>query len=278
VIQAEGLAISDTIGSVTKLTVTVITYNEGHHIVEALQSVSWADEIILVDSHSTDDTVAKARPHASRVEVRDWTGYGTQKNHAAALASNDWILSVDADERVTPALAEEIQALLGAGPRATGYQISRVSNYLGQWIRSTDWYPDYHVRLYDRRAARWSEHTVHESIDCPGRVEYLRGELLHYPYRNVSEHLAKIDRYTTLVAEQWSAEGRRSSAWRAIVYPRLAFLRNYVLRRGFRDGQTGLMVSLLNSYYVFLKYVKLFEMQRVGQRAESTKGEDTRRR
>jgi glycosyltransferase involved in cell wall biosynthesis len=254
---------------VTKVTVTVITYNEGPHIVEALQSVSWADEIILVDSRSSDDTVERARPSVTRVEVRDWAGYGTQKNYASALASHDWILSIDADERVTPALAAEIQAVLQAGPTATGYKISRVSNYLGQWIRSTDWYPDSHVRLYDRRAARWSEHKVHESIDCPGRVEKLRGELLHYPYRNVSEHLAKIDRYTTLVAEQWSAEGRRSAAWQAMVYPRLAFLRNYILRGGFRDGQAGLLVSTLNSYYVFLKYVKLFEMQRLARAPEA---------
>ena len=254
----------------TKLTVTVISYNEGPHIVEALQSVSWADEIILVDSHSTDDTVERARPYVTRIEVRDWAGYGTQKNHAQDLASNDWILSLDADERVTPALAGEIQSLLRAGPSASGYKISRVSKYLGQWIRSTDWYPDYHVRLYDRRSARWSEHTVHESIECPGRVEKLRGELLHYPYRNVSEHLSKIDRYTTLVAEQWSAAGRRSSAWQALVYPRLAFLRNYILRGGFRDGEAGLLVSKLNSYYVFLKYVKLFEMQRLARESQGS--------
>jgi glycosyltransferase involved in cell wall biosynthesis len=252
---------------VTKLTVTVITYNEGPHIVDALQSVAWADEIIVVDSRSTDDTVARARAHASQVEIREWAGYGTQKNHASALASNDWILSIDADERVTPALAAEIQALLRTGPAAAGYEISRVSYYLGRWIRTTDWYPDYHVRLYDRRAARWSGHMVHESIDCRGPVARLRGELLHYPYRNVSEHLAKIDRYTTQVAEQWTAEGRRSAAWQVIVYPRLAFLRNYVLRRGFLDGHTGLVVSMLNSYYVFLKYAKLFEMQRLGEAA-----------
>jgi glycosyltransferase involved in cell wall biosynthesis len=247
---------------VTKLTVTVITHNEGSHIVEALASVSWADEIVLVDSYSTDDTVEKARPYVTRIESREWTGYGTQKNHAADLATNDWILSIDADERVTPPLAEEIKTVLRDGPRANGYRICRVSHYLGRWIRSTDWYPDYHVRLYDRRAARWSEHKVHESIDCPGRVERMRGELLHYPYRDLSEHLAKIDRYTTLVAEQWAAEGRRTSAWQAILYPRLAFLRNFILRGGFRDGHTGLMVSKLNSYYVFLKYAKLFEMQR----------------
>jgi hypothetical protein len=163
--------------------------------------------------------------------------------------------------------------VLAGPPRASGYEVNRVSHYLGQWIRSTDWYPDYHVRLYDRRAARWSEHKVHESIDCPGRVERLKGELLHYPYRDVSEHLTKIDRYTTLVAEQWAAEGRRTSAWRAVVYPRLAFFRNYILRQGFRDGHTGLLVSMLNSYYVFLKYTKLFEMQRAREEQRGGPGD-----
>jgi glycosyltransferase involved in cell wall biosynthesis len=252
---------------VTKLTVTVITHNEGPHVAAALESVAWADEIVVVDSGSTDDTVAIAERSATRVVQHQWTGYGTQKNYAANLASNDWILSLDADERVAPPLAAEVRALLQQGPKAAGYEISRVAHYLGRWIRSTDWYPDFHVRLYDRRIARWSEDAVHESIRCPGRVERLRGELLHYPYRDVSEHLAKIDRYTTLIARQWAADGRRTAAWEAIVYPRLAFLRNFILRRGFLDGHTGLVVSMLNSYYVFLKYVKLFEMQQTGSGA-----------
>ena len=252
----------------TKLTVTVITHNEAPHIVDALESVAWADEIVVVDSGSTDETVARARPYASRIEVQPWLGYGTQKNYAASLASNDWILSIDADERVAPLLADEIKGLLADGFSANGYEISRVSHYLGRWIRTTDWYPDFHVRLYNRTVARWSEHAVHESIHCPGTVRRLRGELLHYPYRDVSEHLSKIDRYTTLVAEQWAAEGRRTSAWQAVVYPRLAFLRNFVLRRGFMDGHTGLVVSLLNSYYVFLKYAKLFEMQQRSRAGE----------
>jgi glycosyltransferase involved in cell wall biosynthesis len=246
---------------VTQLTVTVITHNEGHSIGATLESVSWADEILVVDSHSTDDTVAIARRYTPLVEVRDWTGYGAQKNYAASRASHDWILSIDADERITPQLASEIRALMQRGPSAKGYRISRVSFYLGRWIRSTDWYPDFHLRLYDRRTARWSERKVHESIDIQGRVEKLRGEMLHYPYRDISEHLAKIDRYTTLVAEQWAMEGRRASGLQALVYPRLAFFRNYILRRGFRDGRTGLLVSLLNSYYVFLKYAKLLELQ-----------------
>ena len=258
----------------TKLSVTVITYNEGPHIAAALESVAWADEIIVVDSGSADDTVATAQKYATRVVQHQWTGYGTQKNYAAGLASHDWILSIDADERVAPALADEIRRLLQSGPAAAGYEISRVSYYLGRWIRSTDWYPDFHVRLYDRRLARWSEDSVHESIQCPGRTERLRGELMHYPYRDVSEHLAKIDRYTTLVARQWAAAGRRTSAWEAVVYPRLAFLRNFILRRGFLDGHTGLVVSLLNSYYVFLKYVKLFEMQQAAAGAQSAHAPD----
>jgi glycosyltransferase involved in cell wall biosynthesis len=247
---------------VTKLTVTVITYNEGAHIGPALDSVAWADEIIVVDSRSTDDTVATARRFTSRVEVRDWPGYGAQKNYAADQASHDWILSIDADERVTPALAGEIRAVMQRGPTVPGYRVPRVSHYLGAWIRSTDWYPDFHLRLYDRRVARWSERSVHESVALDGPTLRLRHELLHYPYRDISEHLCKIDRYTTLIAEQWRAEGRRGSAVAALVHPQLAFLRNFVLRQGFRDGRIGFLVSVLNAYYVFLKHAKLLELEK----------------
>jgi glycosyltransferase involved in cell wall biosynthesis len=243
------------------LTVTVITHNEAAGIADALESVRWADEIVVVDSGSTDETVSIARQYTSRVQTCAWLGYGAQKNFAAEQASNDWILSIDADERVTPPLAAEIAALMRNGPAANAYRIPRVSHYLGRWIRSTDWYPDYHLRLYDRRSARWSTRRVHESVQADGRVDRLSGELLHYPYRDISEHLSKIDRYTTLAAEEWAAEGRRATALQAFIYPRLAFFRNYVLRRGFRDGRTGLLVSMLNSYYVFLKYAKLIELQ-----------------
>lgn len=247
----------------TKLTVTVITHNEGAHIGAALESVAWADELIVVDSHSSDETAATARQFTSRVEVRDWPGYGAQKNYAADRASHDWILSIDADERVTPALAGEIRTLMQRGPAVPGYLIPRVSHYLGQWIRSTDWYPDFHLRLYDRRAARWSERTVHESVELRGPRIRLEHELLHYPYRDISEHLTKMDRYTTLIAEQWRAEGRRTTAFDALIYPPLAFVRNFVLRQGFRDGRAGFLVSVLNSYYVFLKYAKRLELERV---------------
>jgi (heptosyl)LPS beta-1,4-glucosyltransferase len=244
-----------------KLTVTVITRDEAANITAALQSVSWADEIIVVDSQSSDDTVALARPLATRVEVRDWPGYSAQKNYAASIASNDWILSLDADERVTPELANEITQLLQKGPAECGYRIPRVTWYLGQWIRSTDWYPDYQLRLYNRQAARWNERRVHESVEADRRPGVLRHELQHYAYRDISHHLATIDKYTTLAAEQWLSEGRRTNALEMFFHPRLAFIRNYLLRGGFSDGAAGLLVSQMNAYYVFLKLAKLWELQ-----------------
>jgi uncharacterized membrane protein len=244
-----------------KLTVTVITLNEAANIGAALASAAWADEIIVLDAGSTDGTVAIARQHATRVEVVDWPGYGAQKNRAAELASNDWILSLDADERITPELAAEIRQVLKT-PKAGGYRIPRVTWYLGRWIRSTDWYPDLQLRLYDRRAARWNLRPVHESVDLQGTPGRLRNEIQHYAYSGVSHHLRTIDRYTTLAADQWAVEGRQTTAVAAAVHAMLAFLRNYVLRGGIRDGAAGLLVSVLNSYYVFLTHAKLWERQR----------------
>lgn len=246
-----------------KLTVTVITYNEADHIQHALESVAWADEIIVVDSGSTDGTVDLARPLATQVIVREWRGYSEQKNFAADHASNDWVLSLDADERVTPALAEEIRAVLTREPQARGYRVRRVSRYLGQWIRSTDWFPDYQLRLYDRRAGRWNGMRIHESFrlndGAPARMD---GELHHHAYRDISHHLKKIDTYTTMLAEQSHDEGRRTNPVAMAMHPLFAFLRNYVLRRGFMDGTVGFIISFLNAYYVFLKLAKLWELQR----------------
>jgi glycosyltransferase involved in cell wall biosynthesis len=248
-----------------KLTVTVITYNESAHISAALDSVAWADEIIVVDSGSTDGTADLARGKATRVITRQWRGYSDQKNFAADQASHDWVLSVDADERVTPALASEIRALLHRGPEASGYRIRRVSYYLGRWIRSTDWFPDYQLRLYDRRAGRWNAMRIHESFRLTsGEPLKLNAELEHYAYRNISHHLQKINAYTTLMAEELYEGGRRTNPLGLAIHPWLAFVRNYVLRAGFKDGTAGFVISLLNSYYVFLKLAKLWELQRRG--------------
>jgi len=244
---------------VPKLTVTVITRNEAANIEAALASVAWADEILVIDSESTDDTAGIARRCGARVEVRPWPGYSSQKNYAASVAVHDWILSLDADERVTPALAAEIQSLLESEPHHRGYRIPRVSHYLGRWIRGTDWYPDYQLRLYDRRAGKWNGRQVHESVALNGESGRLSNDLQHHPYRDISEHLATIDRYTTLAAEQMRAEGRIPSLAGVALHPPFAFLRNYILRGGFKSGGAGLTVSMLNSYYVFLKLAKARE-------------------
>jgi glycosyltransferase involved in cell wall biosynthesis len=253
---------------VPKLSVTVIARNEASCLAEALTSAAWADEIVVVDAESTDDTVAVARQHAHTVVVRPWTGYGDQKNHAASIASHDWILSLDADERITPALAREIASLLRHEPPARGYAIPRVTRHLGRWLRSTDWYPDHQLRLYDRRAARWNGRHVHEGVNVTGPVARLSGELEHMPYRDIADHLETIDRYTGAAARQMYESGERATFVRLAGHPPLAFLRNYVWRRGFRDGIPGLVVSAMNSYYVLLKYAKLWELERKNQNLE----------
>jgi len=247
---------------VPKLSVTVITFNEAADIGPALESARWADEIVVVDSGSTDDTVGIARRFTNRVIVREWPGYGAQKNVAAAMASNDWILSLDADERITPSLATEIGRLLAGTPGAAAYEVPRVTWHLGRWIRSTDWYPDHQLRLYDRTRARWSGAYVHEAVHVDGAIGTLTQEIQHYAYRNLSDHLETIDRYTSLAARQMREAGRTAGWLQLAGHPPLAFVRNYVARGGFRDGQAGFVISVMNAYYVFLKLAKLWELQR----------------
>jgi glycosyltransferase involved in cell wall biosynthesis len=245
---------------VPKLSVTVITKNEAAHIAAAIASVKWADEILVVDSESSDRTLAIAGECGARTVVRGWSGYGAQKNYAASIAAHDWILSLDADERVTPALADEIRTVVG-NPSQAAYRMPRVTWHLGQWVRSTDWYPDHQLRLYDRRRAQWTRHYVHEAVAVQGEVGQLRGELQHFPYRDISDHLETIDRYTTYAARQMHESGRRAGLLQLAGHPPLAFLRNYLVRGGVNEGVPGFVISALNAYYVFLKFAKLREIQ-----------------
>jgi glycosyltransferase involved in cell wall biosynthesis len=253
---------------VPKLAVTIITLDEAEHVGPAIDSAAFADEVIVVDSGSRDATVAIARARGARVVERDWPGYVEQKNYAAALASCDWIFSLDADERITPALAAEIRDVLRAEPPVHAYRVPRVTFHLGRWMRTTDFYPDFQTRLYDRRAARWHGKYVHESVAADGRVGRLTHELQHYSYRDLRDHLDRINHYTTLAARQMHEGGRRAGPLDLLVHPPAAFLRNYVLRRGFMDGTAGLTLSLVNAYSVFLKFAKLWELQS-GLKAQS---------
>jgi glycosyltransferase involved in cell wall biosynthesis len=251
---------------VSKVSVTIITRNEAGDIAAALESVAWADEVVVVDAESTDETVSIARRSTDRVVVRPRAGYVDQKNYAASLASHDWIFSLDADERVTPALAGEIKATVGGAPPHAAYSVPRVSWHLGRWIRTTDWYPDHQLRLYDRRAARWTGKYVHEALTAQGTTGRLQGELQHFPYRDIADHLETINRYTTDAARQMFESGRRASLLHCIGHPPLAFLRNYILRGGVRDGGPGFIISAMNAYYVFLKFAKLREIGRADRR------------
>ncbi len=245
-----------------KLSVTIITRNEAANLTAAIQSVGWADEILVVDCGSSDSTVAIAGSLNARVLHREWRGFAEQKNFAADEALHDWILSLDADERITPLLADEIRALLASDPALAGYRMPRVSWYLDRWIRTTDWYPNLQLRLYNRKLARWRPRRVHESVQVQGEVGRLRHAIEHRPYRDVTHHLETMNRYTTLAAEEMFEEGRRSGLGPLVTLPAAAFLRNYILRRGFLQGSTGFVISSLNAYYVFLKFVKLWERQR----------------
>jgi len=249
---------------VPKLSVTIITRNEAANVGAAIESVRWADEVVVVDSGSTDATVEIARGLGARVFRCEWRGYPAQKNFAAEQASHDWVLSLDADERVSPGLAKEIQSLLAAEPAHAAYRLRRVSWYRDRWIYTTDWSRDRPIRLYARGRARWGVRRVHESVAVNGTVGRLGGVLEHRPYRDVSHHLDTMNRYTSLAAAEMFEEGRRSGLGPLLTQPAAAFVRNYVVRRGFLQGSTGFILSSLNAYYVFLKFVKLWELQRSG--------------
>ncbi len=250
------------------VTVTIITQDESQHIAAAIDSAAWADEILVVDSGSTDDTVAIATARGVRVMTRTWPGYVDQKNYAASVAAHDWIFSLDADERITPALAEEVQRIVAGGPAERAFRVPRVTFHLGRWVRTTDFYPDFQTRLYDRRAARWQGKYVHESVVADGPSGQLKHELQHYSYRDLADHLDRINHYSTLAARQMFESGRRASAVDLLLHPPAAFLRNYLLRGGFADGAAGLTLSLINSYSVLVKFAKLWELQQGTSRSQ----------
>ena len=245
-----------------RLTVTIITLDEAAHIGAAIDSASFADEILVVDSGSNDGTTDIARGKGARVLTRAWTGYVDQKNFSTAQAANDWIFSLDADERIPAALADEIRSVLSTDPPVHGYRVPRVTFHLGRWIRTTDFYPDYQTRLYDRRFAQWRGRYVHESVTVEGPSGSLKHDLQHYSFSDLRDQITRINDYSSLSAKQMYEAGRRTGPVEILLHPPAAFLRNYVLRRGFLDGTAGLTISLMNAWSVGLKFMKLWELQR----------------
>ena len=239
-----------------KISATIITFNEQDNLPRALNSLGCCDEIVIVDSGSTDQTVELARGLGARVIERDWPGYARQKNFAAEQASHDWILALDADERLSDPLQRELQGIKQQGARYDAYSCPRLAQYRGKWIRHSGWYPDHKVRLYDRRKARWVGDYVHESVRVEGSLGVLEGDLLHYTCPTFSRHIESVNRYTTLAAQEMAAQGRGVSLARLLAAPPWAFVRSYVVQRGFLDGPNGFLIASMAAFYVFAKYAK----------------------
>lgn len=241
------------------LTVVILTKNESGRIRECLQSVSWAAERLVVDDGSTDDTVAIATSMGARVLQRRMDIEGRHRNWAAAQAAHEWILSLDADERVTPELAQELQELFAQEPAEAIYAIPR-RNYIGRrWIRHGGWYPSAQVKLFKRSAFQWEEASVHPRAIYEGSCGVLRRDLLHYSYRDLTDFIAKLDRQTTWEAQKWVQGGRRMSLGKALWRTVDRFVRSFVLKQGYRDGFWGYIVAVLAGFYQFLAYAKYRE-------------------
>jgi glycosyltransferase involved in cell wall biosynthesis len=239
-----------------QISATIVTLNEERNIARAIGSLRCADEVVVVDSGSIDQTRAIALGLGARVIEEPWRGYAAQKNFAACCASHDWILSIDADEALSEELAAEIAQVKKEVARFDGYSFPRLAQYLGRWIRHGGWYPDRKVRLYDRGKAEWVGEYVHESVRLRGAGGELRGNLLHYTCASLSEHLRTLDRYTSLAARELMARGTTVPLPRLAVDPFWTFFRTYVLQRGFLDGRQGLAIAWMAALYTFLKYAK----------------------
>lgn len=244
------------------LSVIVITKNEERNIADCLESVRWADEIVLVDAESTDSTVEIARKHNAKIFIRAWRGFSQAKQFALEQTTHRWILWIDADERVTPELAEEIQKCVRADREDIGgYRFARRAYFLGRWIRHCGWYPGYVVRLFKKDTVRFTDDDVHEQIEVPGRIETLHHDLLHFTDNSLEHYFNKYNSYTSLAANQMMESGKRVSIADLLLRPGFIFLKMYLLKLGFLDGMRGFILCKLSASYVFTKYAKLWEAQ-----------------
>jgi glycosyltransferase involved in cell wall biosynthesis len=263
-------------GARRPLSVAIIAKNEAARIGDCLASVAWADDIVVVDSGSTDATCDIARRYTQKVHSLPWRGFGAQKQAAVDLAAHDWVLSVDCDERITPELAAEIRQLLAAEAPLDAYSIPRRTFLGSREIRHCGWYPDRTVRLFDRRRARFSDSLVHEQVLASGPVGKCREHMLHYSFTGLEHLLEKMNRYTDLSARQMYEEGRRCSVFDLAARPLAAFVKTYVLRAGILDGVDGLTIAATSTLSTFAKYAKLRELERKAAAARAaTRGTST---
>ena len=239
-----------------RISATIITLNEQDNIARAIRSVQFCDEVLVVDSGSKDRTVAIAESLGAKVLTNPWPGYAAQKNHAAAQARNRWILSIDADEAVSPELAASIARTAKNAPAFAGYDFPRLARYCGRWIRHSGWYPDRKVRLYRRDRGHWVGQFVHESVNLSGPAGHLDGDLLHYTCNTLARHRDSVERYTDLAARQLHTSRTVVPAWRVLLGPVHSFVKSYLFQLGFLDGAAGFSIARMAARYVYLKYTK----------------------
>ena len=239
------------------MSLCVITRDAAGQLAECLASAPFAGEIVVIDSGSSDDTVEIARRCGATVVVQPWLGFGPQKNFAVARATHDWVLCLDADERITPELGASIRTALATTPEAAAFAVARRNRFLGRWLRHGEGYPDWIVRIFDRRRARWTDDPVHENVAVEGPVARLSGDLLHASAESLDAYVAKQNRYTTLQAASMRARGERAGTLRLVASPLARFLRFYVVRLGFLDGVPGFVHIAIGCFGSFLKYAKL---------------------
>jgi glycosyltransferase involved in cell wall biosynthesis len=253
------------IDSAAKVSAYVIAYNDEANIRACLESITWADEIIVVDSHSTDDTEKISREFTGKVFQHEFHGFGPLRNEAMAHATHEWVFSLDTDERATPEVREEIRRVLEEGPKADAYFVPRRNYFLGRQIRHCGWYPDYRQpQLFRKGRLQYRDEVVHEGFDVQGPVGYLREHVIQYPFRDVNQYLAKMNRYSGLMAERMAKQGRRFRPHQLFTHPTFTFFKMYLGRGGFLDGTPGLILSGLYAYYTFIKYAKFWELTKKG--------------
>ena len=244
------------------VTACIITRDEEVHIAACIATLGFADEILVVDSLSRDRTVELARQAGARVLEQEFLGHVRQKQLAVEQAAHDWVFCIDADERVSVELRAEIERVLRA-PDAAGYEVNRHTFYLGRYIDHGGWWPEWRLRLFDRRRGSWSGTDPHDHVRVEGNVVRLSGELTHFNYRDLAQHVLKINSYSAIIAERRVEQGERFSLFRLVTRPPLRFLRMYLLKGGFRDGLRGFLVAWMGAFYVFMKYAKLWERHSV---------------
>jgi len=243
-----------------KISAAVVCFNEEKNIERCLKSLEWADEIVVVDSFSTDNTVSICRKYTDRVYQRKWPGINKQKEFAVSLTKNEWVFVLDADEEVSKELRNEIRKRLEADDgRYDGYMIKRHTYYLGRWINHGGWYPDYKLRLFKKSKARFVGEDPHDKVAVLGKVGKLKGDIYHYTYEDISHHLRTINSFSDVVSENMLKKKERFLLPKMLLKPPIKFFETYIYKLGFLDGIPGLIISILSSYYVFLKYAKLWE-------------------